>query len=111
MDVPSPAGGTVRRSASLGDKVSEGRLSWCWILRLQRHRSPLTPAGRERQRPHLDIARPSALAGNAPFLGTAPPPGADPRRRTCTGKADVECEMLCCRDPVAAPRSALPISA
>jgi len=82
MDVPSPAGGTVREvRVKVGDKVSEGTLI---VL--------LDSAAAGKESPPAKTAPPAAAPAraSAPALAPAPAPAAG----AYGGKADVECEMV-----------------
>jgi dihydrolipoamide dehydrogenase len=88
MDVPAPAGGTVKElRVKVGDKVSEGSV----ILTLE-------SADAAKATAPAQPSKPSAAPPPAPLSAAArpggPAPASAPAAAAYSGKADVECEML-----------------
>jgi dihydrolipoamide dehydrogenase len=99
MDVPSPAGGTVKAiTVKVGDKVSEGSA----LLTLESADAPAAaksaPAGAPSAQAAKPSAPPSAAAPSASASSGAAagaPSGAPgPQAASYTGKADIECQMV-----------------
>jgi dihydrolipoamide dehydrogenase len=97
MEVPSPAGGTVKEvKVKVGDKVSQGTL----ILLLEAAGAVAGAAATAAPAPKA--AAPQAAAGAAPAPPTAAAPAATavaaaspaPTAASYTGAADIDCEML-----------------